>query len=98
MGVGPVSAALADLNGDKKLDLIAVNKGDKTVTVLLGNGDGTFQSALMYSLQDSPEALAVGDFNGDGKIDLAVAGDCGSTACARPGELTMMLGAGDGSF
>ena len=98
LGVGPVSAALADLNDDKKLDLIAVNKGDKTVTVLLGNGDGTFQSALTYSLQNSPAALAVGDFNADGKIDLAVAGDCGSTACVRPGQLTLMLGAGDGSF
>ena len=74
LGVGPVSAALADLNGDKKLDLIAVNRG-QNCHLPAGNGDGTFHSALTYSLQSSPAALAVGDFNGDGKIDLAVAGD-----------------------
>ena len=45
LGAGPLSVALADVNGDKKLDLIAVNRGDKSVSVLLGNGDGTFQSA-----------------------------------------------------
>jgi Bacterial Ig-like domain (group 3)/FG-GAP-like repeat len=98
LGVGPVSVALADVNADKKLDLIAVNRGDQTVTVLLGNGDGTFQSAVAYSVQNSPAALAVGDFNQDGKLDLAIAGDCGPTSCAQPGQLTLMLGAGDGSF
>jgi hypothetical protein len=43
VGNGPVSVALSDVNGDKKLDIIAANRLDKTVSVLLGNGDGTFQ-------------------------------------------------------
>ena len=98
LGSGPVSVALADLNGDKKLDLIAANKADKSLSILLGNGDGTFQSALSTSLQNSPSALAVGDFNGDGKTDVAVAGDCGSKACAAPGKLSVLFGLGDGSL
>ena len=98
LGAGPLSVALADVNGDKKLDLIAVNRGDKSVSVLLGNGDGTFQSALTYPAGNSPMSVAVGDFNKDGKPDLAIAGDCGSSTCAQPGEVSVLLGNGDGSF
>ena len=98
LGAGPLSVALADVNGDKKLDLIAVNRGDKSVSVLLGNGDGTFQSALTYSAGNSPISVAVGDFNKDGKPDLAIAGDCGLSACAQPGNVSVLLGNGDGSF
>ena len=98
LGAGPLSVALADVNGDKKLDLIAVNRGDKTASVLLGNGDGTFQSALTYPAGTSPISVAVGDFNKDSKPDLAIAGDCGSNTCAQPGEVSVLLGNGDGSF
>ena len=98
LGAGPLSVALADVNGDKKLDLIAVNRGDKSVSVLLGNGDGTFQSALTYAAGNSPVSVAVGDFNKDGKPDLAIAGDCGSSACAQPGNVSVLFGNGDGSF
>ncbi len=98
LGAGPLSVSLADVNGDQKLDLLAVNRGDKSVSVLLGNGDGTFQSALTYPISNSPVALATGDFNNDHKLDLAVVGDCGSAACAQPGEVTVLLGNGDGSF
>ena len=98
LGAGPLSVALADVNGDKKLDLIAVNRGDKSVSVLLGNGDGTFQSALTYPAGTSPTALAIGDFNKDGKLDLAIAGDCGASTCTQPGEVSVLFGNGDGSF
>ena len=98
LGAGPLSVSLADVNGDQKLDLMAVNRGDKSVSVLLGNGDGTFQSALTYPLGNSPVALVTGDFNSDHKLDLAVVGDCGSAACAQPGEVSVLLGNGDGSF
>ncbi|MGO9519535.1 MAG: FG-GAP-like repeat-containing protein, partial [Candidatus Korobacteraceae bacterium] len=98
LGAGPLSVALADVNGDKKLDLIAVNRGDRSVSLLLGNGDGTFQSALTYPAGNSPVSLAVGDFNKDGKPDLAIAGDCGSATCSQTGEVSILLGNGDGSF
>src|SRR5271157_5372686 len=98
LGAGPLSVALADLNGDQKLDLIAVNRGDKSVSVLLGNGDGTFQSALTYPAGNGPISVAVGDFNKDGKPDLAIAGDCGLSTCSQPGNVSVLLGNGDGSF
>src|ERR1700741_877821 len=72
VGATPVSVAVGDFNGDKKLDLVAAN-GDGNVSVLLGNGDGSFQAAVSYPASSEPRALAVGDFNGDGKLDLVVA-------------------------
>ncbi len=98
VGTGPVSVALADVNGDKKLDVVALNRGDKTVTVMLGSGDGTYQQPITFSLSEAPVAFAVGDFNEDGKPDLAVVGDCGSTKCSQPGTLDVLLGSGDGNF
>ncbi len=98
LGSGPVAVALADLNGDKKLDLVALNRNDKTMMVMLGNGDGTFGSPQIYSLPASPRALFVGDFNGDKIPDLAIASDCGQTTCTEPGSLEVWLGRGDGSL
>jgi hypothetical protein len=98
LGLGPLSVTLADVNGDKKLDILAVNRGDKTVSVMLGNGDGTFQPAVTYPVVGSPVSLAVGDFNKDGKPDLAIATDCGANTCTQVGELNLLLGNGDGSF
>jgi len=59
--------AAVDVNGDKKLDLLA--NGDGGTFLLLGNGDGTFQTPRMIS---SAALLRVADFNGDGKPDLLV--------------------------
>src|SRR5258708_4752859 len=66
----PVSVAVGDFNGDGKPDL-AVAGG--VVSVLLGNGDGSFQAPVNYAAGSRPISVAVGDFNGDGKPDLAVA-------------------------
>ncbi len=98
LGSGPVAAALADLNGDKKLDLVIVNRGDKTATIMLGKGDGTFAAAQTFSLPSYPRSLLIGDFNGDGKSDLAIVSDCGQTTCTQPGTLDVWLGNGDGTF
>src|SRR6202040_916186 len=71
-GYAPTSAALGDLNGDGRLDVVAVNENGGTLSVLLGNGDGTLQAALTYPAGTIPYFVALGDFNHDGKLDAAV--------------------------
>jgi hypothetical protein len=73
-GTGVTSVAVADVNGDGRLDLVATNNEvSGTVSVLLGNGDGTFQSPVEYAAADTPIAVAAADFNQDGAPDLAIA-------------------------
>src|SRR5439155_1243222 len=86
-----ISLAVADFNGDGKLDLAAIDAGSNTVSVLLGNGDDTFQPALTFTVGTDPRSVAVGDFDGDGKLDLVVA-DYGSN------DVSVLLGAGNGTF
>ena len=61
-----------DFSGDGRLDLAVANNGSNDVSVLMGNGDGTFQPAVQYAAGGSPVALVAGDFSGDGRLDLAV--------------------------
>src|SRR5262245_1135921 len=67
------SVVAADFTGDGNPDLAAANAGSNSVSVLLGNGDGSFQPAQHYPANTSPQAVAAGHFNGDGRPDLAVA-------------------------
>jgi hypothetical protein len=61
-----------DFNQDGNLDLVATNFGGGTVSVLLGNGDGTFQAPTSYGVGSQPDQVMAADFNGDGFPDLAV--------------------------
>jgi len=96
VGNGPDSVAVGDFNGDGKLDLAVANEcgvtcvSGGTVSILLGNGDGTFSLKSSPGVGYSPHSVAVADFNGDGKLDLAVAND-NNTA-------SILLGNGDGTF
>lgn len=75
VGTTPAAVAVADFNRDGKPDLAVANKSDGSLTLLLGNGDGSFRTApgSPNQLGGNPVALAVADFNGDGFPDLAVA-------------------------
>jgi hypothetical protein len=80
------SIAIADFNGDGKLDLALA--GSSQTAILLGNGDGTF-TAAPNPPQIGTSQLVAADFNGDGELDLALAGSS---------QTTILLGNGDGTF
>jgi len=84
--------AVGDFNRDGIKDLAVANFGSNTVSVLLGNGDGTFRlPPTNLAVGNNPFSVAVGDFNGDGRQDLAVA-NLGSNT------VSVLLGNGDGTF
>ena len=82
---------IGDLNGDVKSDLAATSYYSDAVSVLRGNGDGTFAPKNDYATGSEPQSVAIGDLNGDGKPDLATANH-GSTSVA------VLLGNGNGTF
>jgi hypothetical protein len=63
---------IGDFNGDGKQDVAAANSGSTTVSVFLGNGNGTVQAARLFAAGSGAMTAAAGDFNGDGTLDLAV--------------------------
>jgi hypothetical protein len=70
-----------------------------TVSVFLGNGDGTFQPEVQYATGNYPYGMVTGDFNDDGKLDLAVSNaDCVYFGPACLGTVSLLLGNGDGTF
>jgi hypothetical protein len=112
-GYNANSLAVADVNGDGKPDLLVTNDcasssncpGPGSVSVLLGNGDGTFQTAVSYPLAGAAwsSSVAVADVNGDGKPDLLVANACSTIPksgypCTSGGVVSVLLGNGDGTF
>jgi hypothetical protein len=92
-GAKTVFAAVADINGDGKQDLVVANADlvPGQVTILYGNGDGTFQTGWDYGVGLNPQGITSGDFNCDGKPDLAVAN-------AGANTVSLLLGNGNGTF
>jgi hypothetical protein len=93
-GAKPYAVAAADLNGDSKPDVVVVNAVDSTVSVLLGNGNGTFRPKVDYATGPAPQAVAVADVNGDAKPDLIV----GNSGTFPGATMSVLLGNGDGTF
>ena len=88
-GVNPAAIAAAELNGDGRIDLVTANSGSDDVSVLLGNGDGTFQAEERFATGPYPRGLAAADLNGDGAIDIV-------TANENSNDLSVLLGNGTG--
>ncbi len=110
-GIGASSVALANLQGNGKLDILVANLcagsnpaclgnglAEGSVGVLSGNGDGTFQPAISYeSGENGAHSVAVADVNGDGRLDLLVSGCNLHTGCG-PAAVSVFLGNGSGTF
>src|SRR5712672_3847576 len=93
-GSGANWIAVGDFDGDGILDIAVANAGSTGaggVSILLGNGDGTFTLKSSPSTGSGPFALTTGDFNADGHLDLAVSNTNDAT-------VTILLGVGDGTF
>ena len=97
VGTNPSGIAIGDFNGDGKPDIAVVNSGSNNVSILLGNGDGTFQAAKNFDVGNSMTSIAVGDFNGDGKLDVVVFLP-GNFSVPITGEIRILMGNGDGTL
>lgn len=88
-GLSPYSVAVGDFNSDGKLDLVTADETLSKASVLIGNGDGTFQTHVDYTTGTDSRKVVTGDFNGDGRLDFAVSSYNG---------VSVLLGKGDGTF
>ncbi len=105
-GYKPEGVATGTFTNSGHIDLAVADEGNDTVSVFLGNGDGTFQTRTDYATGDSPIFVATGDFNGDGVSDLAIANNGAPTTANTGNSVTILLGqtnindtsVGDGQF
>ena len=87
----PFGVDINDFNNDNIKDMLSVNLGNNSVSVFIGNGDGTFQNQVTYSVLSRPRHVSVSDFDNDGNLDLAV-------AHWNSGRISILIGNGDGMF
>jgi uncharacterized repeat protein (TIGR01451 family) len=107
VGLQPHLDLVYDFNGDGKPDIAVLNlggtsstTGEGSVSILLGNGNGTFQAAKNFDVGGvNPTTFAVADFNGDGKLDLAIGGlQAPVQPACEASIVNVLFGNGDGTF
>jgi hypothetical protein len=92
VGLQIAAFAKEDFNGDGRMDVAALDRGNGgAIKIFLSNGDGTLSPGQIYPVGANAISLSAADFNGDGMVDLAVL-DTGSST------VSILLGRGDGSF
>jgi len=90
-GLNPTNVAVADFNNDSKADLAVTNQVSNDVSVLLGNGDGSFGAQTLIGVGSSPYSIVAGKFNADNNFDLAVSNSASN-------NVSILLGNGNGTF
>ena len=73
LNTNPDSMAVGDFNNDNYMDLVIANRVSNSLSVLLGYGDGTFETQMTFFTGNMPISVAVGDFNGDNRLDITAA-------------------------
>ena len=91
VGKNPTSVTTADFNQDGLTDLITTNISSNSLSVLFGNGDGTFKESAQIDISKDPRALTLDDFNKDGLLDIAV-------ACSGSDQVAVLYGSPQGHF
>jgi hypothetical protein len=90
-GLDLAALVVADIDRDGRPDLVMASRGSNTVSVALGNGDGSFRVPRSFDTDTGPAALVAADFDGDGWLDVAV-------ACPGAGTVDLLAGRGDGAL
>jgi len=91
VGYLPSDVAVGDFDGDGRLDLAVTNAGDDTISILLGNGDGTFDAQVTYAVGNEPVAIDTYDLDADGRLDLVAVNKADNT-------ISILYGRGNGTF
>lgn len=93
VGAVPSPNETADMNGDGHTDMVTCNVNGSSVSVALGNGDGTFQAAVSYSMGSAPHGIAILDADGDGDQDVVTSNTSSSNCSIRLNNGSGVLGA-----
>jgi len=93
VGTNPFDGALGDFNGDGKPDLAVANNTTHNISVLLGNGDGTFGAKTDYDVGQQAYGVVITDLNSDGKLDIVA-----ETSFSLTEGVSVLLGNGNGTF